>query len=171
MDFFVGKDLESKHGFYNTNINGTDYLIVHNQAAMAAKILWARPKDMWDYKNFVSNEYTVSPEAEGDYRGREQSEFNHDEITYDEGPVEYYPQNSLSSDEWEQLFNNLIDTNPAIADAVKKGFFSKKELIQMFVEGEETNQTLLEKIVRGLDDGSIKPMTIDDQGEDIPLCM
>ena len=52
LDFFTGPTQESNYGFYTKNINGHDYLLAESNAAMAAKILWARPKDMWDYKNF-----------------------------------------------------------------------------------------------------------------------
>ena len=41
----------------------------------------------------------------------------------------------------------------------------------MLTEPEETNQSILQDIRQGLNDGSIKPMTIDENQEDIPLCM
>lgn len=53
LDFFTGPTQESNHGFHKVNIDGTDYLFSKSNAAMAAKILWARPKDMWDYKLFI----------------------------------------------------------------------------------------------------------------------
>ena len=55
LDFFVGKNKGSEYGTYKKEINGKEYLISHSKAAFAAKILWARPKDMWDYKNFRRN--------------------------------------------------------------------------------------------------------------------
>ena len=55
LDFFVGKNKESEHGFYKKTMNGHEYLLSHAAAAIAAKILWARPKDMWDYKLFEPN--------------------------------------------------------------------------------------------------------------------
>ena len=60
LDFFTGPTQESNHGFYNQNINGHNYLLSESNAAMAAKILWARPKDMWDYKYFKKNDFINS---------------------------------------------------------------------------------------------------------------
>ena len=57
LDFFTGPTQESNHSFYNQTINGHNYLLSESNAAMAAKILWARPKDMWDYKNFKKNDF------------------------------------------------------------------------------------------------------------------
>lgn len=52
LDFFVGPENESEYGFHKRTLNGKEYLIADSKYALAAKILWARPKDMWDYKNF-----------------------------------------------------------------------------------------------------------------------
>ena len=52
LDFFVGKTKESEYGFSKKVINGKEYVISNDNAAMAAKILWARQKDIWDYRNF-----------------------------------------------------------------------------------------------------------------------
>ena len=52
LDFFVGPTQESNHGFHKVKLNGEEFLFSRSNAAMAAKILWARPKDMWDYKYF-----------------------------------------------------------------------------------------------------------------------
>lgn len=52
LDFFTGPNTESAHGFYKKQIGGKDYLIANSNIAFAAKVLWARPKDIWDYKNF-----------------------------------------------------------------------------------------------------------------------
>lgn len=60
LDFFVGPTRESEHGYYKTTINDHDYLISESSAAWAAKILWARPKDMWDYKNFKRYDFEDS---------------------------------------------------------------------------------------------------------------
>ena len=60
LDFFTGPTQESNHGFYNQTINGHNYLLSESNAAMAAKILWARPKDMWDYKYFKKNDFINS---------------------------------------------------------------------------------------------------------------
>ena len=64
LDFFTGPTQESNHGFHKVNINGTDYLFSHSNAAMAAKILWARPKDMWDYRLFKREQVTENQESE-----------------------------------------------------------------------------------------------------------
>ena len=98
------------------------------------------------------------------------SEFNTDEITYDE-PVSNNLSEAFSNEEWNDIFDELIDRNPMMANMANQGLFSRQELMQMFSESEETNQTILEEIRRGLDDGSVKPMTIDENQEDIPLCM
>lgn len=57
LDFFTGPTQESNYGFYKRTINGHEYLLSESNAAMAAKILWARPKDMWDYKHFKRNDF------------------------------------------------------------------------------------------------------------------
>ncbi len=56
LDFFTGPRRGSKHGFYKKTINGRDYLFTESNAALAAKILWARPKDLWDYKYFKKDQ-------------------------------------------------------------------------------------------------------------------
>lgn len=60
LDFFTGPTQESNHGFYKRTINGHTYLISESNAAMAAKIKWARPKDMWDYKRFIRDTFKAT---------------------------------------------------------------------------------------------------------------
>lgn len=60
LDFFTGPTQESNHGFYRRTINGHTYLISESNAAMAAKIKWARPKDMWDYKRFIKDTFKAT---------------------------------------------------------------------------------------------------------------
>lgn len=60
LDFFTGPTQKSNHGFYKRTINGHTYLISESNAAMAAKIKWARPKDMWDYKRFIKDTFKAT---------------------------------------------------------------------------------------------------------------
>lgn len=60
LDFFTGPTKESDHGFYKRTINGHTYLISESNAAIAAKIKWARPKDMWDYKRFIKDTFKAT---------------------------------------------------------------------------------------------------------------
>ena len=60
LDFFTGPTKKSDHGFYKRTINGHTYLISESNAAMAAKIKWARPKDMWDYKRFIKDTFKAT---------------------------------------------------------------------------------------------------------------
>lgn len=60
LDFFCGKTKADDYGIYHKIINGKDYLISESDAALAAKILWARPKDMWDYKNFKPTGFSAA---------------------------------------------------------------------------------------------------------------
>ena len=64
LDFFVGPNKASEYGVHTETLNGNKYLISNSNAAMAAKILWARPKDMYDYKNFVPNKVSVLSDAD-----------------------------------------------------------------------------------------------------------
>ena len=60
LDFFTGPTKKSDYGFYKRTINGHTYLISESNAAMAAKIKWARPKDMWDYKRFIKDTFKAT---------------------------------------------------------------------------------------------------------------
>jgi hypothetical protein len=127
LDFFVGKTNESDHGFYQKEINGVNYLVAHHQSAMAAKILWARPKDMWDYKRYQDNGF--GEQAGSDYtdlsqeqqtgelsNGNYRPEFNSDEITYEEEPAMYGPLDMFSMDEWNELYEGLLESSPLFAN-------------------------------------------------------
>lgn len=78
LDFFIDDVTEKKYGFYNKEINGKKYLLTNSKAAFAAKILWARPKDIWDYKNFNPNESyfnnTIDNFEDINYNGETKSE-------------------------------------------------------------------------------------------------
>jgi len=90
------------------------------------------------------------------------SEFDPDEITYEDDSHAYNPHNMLTEDEWTGFYEELIEMNPLFASQAKQGAFDRNSLLDMFSDAEETNQSILERIRRGLDDGSIKPMTIDE---------
>ena len=51
LDFFTGPQTNNQPT-YTREINGKEYLLSRASNAMAAKILWSRPKDIWDYKNY-----------------------------------------------------------------------------------------------------------------------
>lgn len=55
LDFFLGKD-NNKYPYRINNINGSSYLVADPRSAFAAKIKWARLKDIWDYNRFNSRE-------------------------------------------------------------------------------------------------------------------
>lgn len=123
-------------------------------------------------QNIIDDIQSLSDEDyEDEYRTVNQSEFNPDEITYDEESSGYSPKEVFSDEEWNTIYDQLIERSPLMAKQVEQGLFSKQELVEMFSDSEETNQTILEDIRRGLDNGSIKPMTIDENQEEIPLCM
>jgi hypothetical protein len=139
LDFFVGKTNESDCGFYQKEINGVNYLIARHQGAMAAKILWARPKDMWDYKRYQDNGF--GEQAGSDYtdlsqeeqtgelsNGNYRPEFNSDEITYEEEPAMYGPLDMFSMEEWDELYEGLLESSPLFANQAGQGFFSKQDL-------------------------------------------
>lgn len=98
------------------------------------------------------------------------SEFDREDLNYSDNSVSYNPSAMFTDEEWDDIFDEMLEMSPLMANAVNRGFFSRQELKQMFSEPDETNQTILEEIRRGLDEGSIKPMTIDENKEDIPLC-
>lgn len=93
LDFFIGPTTESKPGFYTKTINGQDYLIAHASGAMEAKILWARPKDMWDYKRF---KYDTTPN-ESTVEGKD------DSILADENEIKLKRKFELEKKEIEEI--------------------------------------------------------------------
>ena len=58
LDFFLG-ELNAPFGSHWMTLNGKQYLINDYRNAFAAKIAWARLKDIWDYNRFVPNEKLV----------------------------------------------------------------------------------------------------------------
>jgi hypothetical protein len=109
----------------------------------------------------LNEEYEVA----NNYSDMSQPEFNQDDITYEESRGESTPADAYTDDEWSDMFDALIDRNPLMAKCAEKGLFDKQALKQMFMKSERTPQLILEEIKRGLDDGSIKPMTIDENSE------
>ena len=96
LDFFTGSKKESEHGFYKKTINGHEYLLSESNAAMAAKILWARPKDMWDYKNFKRDDFSQNDSEIMDIRRK----------TISDGTFMMAPngkQTNLSERQWLQV--------------------------------------------------------------------
>ena len=55
LDFFLGEG-NSRYPYKVHNIDGKSYLVSDFRNAFSAKIAWARPKDIWDYNKFNTEE-------------------------------------------------------------------------------------------------------------------
>lgn len=111
-------------------------------------------------------------DVENDYIGKEQSEFDVDNITYvDENADSQTLRTMYSDEEWSYMYNELLKRSPAFAMMAEDGDFTQEDLIQMFTAPERSNAIIIEEIRRGVEDGSIIPMTIDENKDDIPVCM
>lgn len=55
LDFFLGEG-NNRYPYKVHNINGKSYLVSDVRNAFTAKIEWARPKDIWDYNRFTTED-------------------------------------------------------------------------------------------------------------------
>ena len=55
LDFFLGEG-NNRYPYKVHNINGKSYLVSDVRNAFTAKIAWARPKDIWDYNRFTTED-------------------------------------------------------------------------------------------------------------------
>ena len=90
----------------------------------------------------ISENQVVNEESNDEYRTVHQLEFNSDEVTYDEGSS-YNSREVFSNEEWDTLYEQLVERSPLMAKQAEQGFFSKQDLIDMLTEPEETNQSIL----------------------------
>lgn len=91
--------------------------------------------------------------AESDFEdaGSYQSEFNTDEVTYeDENADDHALRNMYTQEEWDFMYDELLERNPAMRRMAEEGLFSRDDLMLMFTAPERSNEVIREEIRRGI---------------------
>lgn len=133
------------HDFDDNKLEHQDVWIVHNPNQIKSAT------DNNGEFSVENDDINFMAESDSEDVGSYQSEFNTDEVTYeDENADDHTLRNMYTQEEWDFMYDELLERNPAMRRMAEEGLFSRDDLMLMFTAPERSNEVIREEIRRGI---------------------